>query len=74
MRLYVIAAAALLAASAFVLWFLDDDAGPILAVAGVLFWVSGILLIGMLTFALGRRMGVSFGGRRGACPDDESAG
>ena len=71
MRLYIISAAALLAASSFVFWFLDDEAGPILAVAGVLFWVSGIVLIGLLTVALGRRIGV--GGRRSARSDDESA-
>lgn len=73
MRLYVISAAALLAASSFVFWFLDDEAGPILAVAGVLFWVSGVVLVGLLTFALGRKMGVGIGRRNSPGPDDESA-
>jgi hypothetical protein len=69
-RLYVLAAALALAASSFVFLFLDDDAGAILAVAGVMFWVSGIVLIGLLTVALGRRLGIGWRRTNGAGPDE----
>jgi hypothetical protein len=67
MRLYIFAAVAVLAASSFAFFFLDDDAGPILTVAGVLFWVSGVALIALLTYALGQRLGISW---RRPGPDD----
>ncbi len=58
MRLYAIAAVLLLAASIFVRATLRDDPGPILTVADVLFWVSGVVLVLLAAITLGRYLGL----------------
>jgi hypothetical protein len=64
MRLYAIAALALLGASIYTLITREPADGAIYTVAGILFWASGVVLIGLGVFFLGRRLGV-FGGRTG---------
>ncbi|MEA2348073.1 MAG: hypothetical protein QOG62_1860 [Thermoleophilaceae bacterium] len=58
MRLYAVAAALMLVASTFVRASLRNDPGPILTVAEVLFWASGVVLVALAVIAVGRRLGV----------------
>jgi hypothetical protein len=74
LRLYALAAAALLAASSLTWILLGDEGGTLLTITGVLFWVSGLALIAIGLVVLGRFLGVGSGrGRQGSTTERESS-
>lgn len=55
LRLYAAAALFVLVASSFVWLAADDERGTVLTLAGILFWVSGAVLVAIGLVLLSRR-------------------
>jgi hypothetical protein len=75
LRLYALAAAALLAASSLTWILLEDEDGALLTITGVLFWVSGLALIAIGLVVLGRFLDIGSmrRGRQGSATEREDS-